>query len=649
MRIKKYLMIGLSCLLIFATFPLTTFAETESNENANEDTNESVNENNNEDSNKDNNEDSNEKNNENSNEDSDEDNNENADEDDEDTDNDSSELNDKPGKYKSKDEVVYGKLDANGKVNNMYVVNSFFIDNPGEIVDHGKYTNVRNLTDLTDVEIVGNDEVHFEADDEFYYQGELDFQTLPWNIDITYLLDDQEVNPDNLAGKSGELEIRIETTQNENIDPVFFEYYLLQISLTFDPLLFHDIQAPEGTEANEGKNKLVSFNGMPGTEDVMIVSTRVENLEMEPIEIAAVPANIAIEDPDTDDLTDEIKVLADAIHDINVGVGDLQGGVSSLRSGAAELTNGSESYKNGLNELNNSSGDLVSGSSEILAALNQITNELANAPEMPDLGEIEELPGGLREMAKQIREFAATFDQLKKDINEIPEPTLSEEQINEIYTVLEENEIEPHIAEAVGQLEGNYYAAQTIKELSKEFPEQLEGIIASLADNVDSLATGIEEALGNLDQLDQIDELQSGLSTLADEYQTFHNGLVTYTEGVNSITVSYGDLNSGTKGLLDGAIGLEGGVNELKDGTQELAEETDDLPDQIKTEIQKFMDEFDYSDYKPTSFVSSENENVSVVQFVLETESIETAEPEEEPEVEEEKQGLWNMFLDLFK
>src|SRR5690625_4324905 len=52
------------------------------------------------------------------------------------------------GKYSTKDEVIYGKLDMLGHVNNMYVVNTFHVTGPGKIVDYGDYTDIRNLTDL---------------------------------------------------------------------------------------------------------------------------------------------------------------------------------------------------------------------------------------------------------------------------------------------------------------------------------------------------------------------------------------------------------------------------------------------------------------------------------------------------------------------
>src|SRR5699024_10818490 len=78
------------------------------------------------------------------------------------------------GKYSTKDEVIYGNLDVSGNVKDMYVVNNFNVTEPGLLVDYGDYSHVRNLTDLSDIEQMNHDEVHFQADEtNFYYQGNL--------------------------------------------------------------------------------------------------------------------------------------------------------------------------------------------------------------------------------------------------------------------------------------------------------------------------------------------------------------------------------------------------------------------------------------------------------------------------------------------
>src|SRR5699024_10350256 len=137
------------------------------------------------------------------------------------------------------------------------------------------------------------------------------------DLSITYLLDGDEIDPDELAGADGDLEIQIETTANEDVDETFFEHYLLQISLTFDPEKFSNIIAPEGTKASSGQDQQVSFSALPGQEEVFIVSAKVTDMEMEPISINAVPANMSVDTPDLSDVTGEMETLADAIQEVS--------------------------------------------------------------------------------------------------------------------------------------------------------------------------------------------------------------------------------------------------------------------------------------------------------------------------------------------
>src|SRR5690625_1956088 len=267
------------------------------------------------------------------------------------------------GNYNKKDEVICGNLSMNGKVKDMYVVNTFHITKQGNVDDYGIYEHVRNLTNLLPIEQQDGNKIRFEADEsEFYYQGELQNEPLPWDIDIIYLLNGERVSPGNLAGESGELEIHLSTSSNKEVDATFFDYYLLQVSVTLDPEVFTNVQAPKGTEAKEGKNSLISFNVMPGEEEELVVSANVEDFEVEPIQISAIPANIAIDDPEFDNMKDDIQSLTDAIREIDKSIDEMKDGISELKDGAKELNEGSGEYLSGIQQLDQSSGSLIDGS-----------------------------------------------------------------------------------------------------------------------------------------------------------------------------------------------------------------------------------------------------------------------------------------------
>lgn len=568
------------------------------------------------------------------------------------------------GEYSAKDEVVYGNLNANGNTDHMYVVNTFHVTEPGELVDYGNYTNVKNLTNLSDIQQTEDNRVHFQADKgEFYYQGELENKSLPWDISITYYLDGQEVNPEELAGQSGSFEMHISTSANENVDAQFFENYLMQISLTLDPAKFNDILAPEGTKANSGKNEQISFTALPDQEEEFIVSANVSDFEMDPINISAVPANISIEKPDLGNMTGEMQSLSDAISQVNSGVAELNSGIAELNSGTSELSNGSSEYLSGIQELSQSSEQLVNGSSEINEALSQVSESIQGNENSLDLSELEALPEGFRTLATGLQEAATGLETLKENydqaygtldeaINGIPDYEITEEQIAALYETEADSEV-------IDQLVETYGAAVTVKETYLTVQEGFDAVTESLsevstpiqemASNLETMADEIESGMENLEQMDGLSELQEGLSTFSTEYQTFHDGLVSYTEGVTSLATSYQELDTGIQNLSEGTSSLESGASELENGTQELQESTSDLPGQMESEIDEALEEFENSDFEPDSFVSDQNENVEVVQFVLQTEPIEMEEPETPDQEEEEEKGFWEKLTDLFR
>lgn len=571
------------------------------------------------------------------------------------------------GKFSMKDEAIYGKLGANGVLKDMYVVNTFHDTKPGTIIDYGDYTNVRNLSNLSDIKQTDGNKVRFKAekgDDDFYYQGDIDSQPLPWDIDISYKLDGKEVAPDQLAGKNGSLELQIKTSGNDDADPAFFENYMMQISLTLDPVNFEKIQAPDANKAKSGKDTILTFTVMPEKEETFIVTADVTDFEMDPIDISATPASMPIDDPDLGDVKSDMKSLSDAIKEINGGVDDLSGGISDLNDGATELSNGSSSYLDGINQLDQSSGELVAGSSEINDVLQQVAGAVQGAPdEAPDFSDFAQLPEGIHALADGLDESADGLDELRDNydtayenlteaIDEIPDGDITQDQIEELLKSDVDQEV-------VNQLVDSYGAAQKVKGTYDSVKEAfvavtgtLDGVSDSLrvmADNANSTATEIENGLDDMNGLEELGELQAGLSELASEYQSFHEGLVGYTDGVSDLASNYQDIDKGIGGLADGTASLADGTDALRDGTEELEEETSDLPGEMQSEVDKMLEEFDASDFEPISFVSDENKNVDVVQFALQTEPIEVEEPEEKEETKDEDKGFWERFLDLFR
>ncbi|RDY70470.1 YhgE/Pip domain-containing protein, partial [Halobacillus trueperi] len=371
------------------------------------------------------------------------------------------------GSYSKKHEVVYTMLDATGDQEEMYVVNNFTIDEPGEIVDYGPYTSVQNLTDVTEIE-QQNEKIELTAkEEEYYYQGNLEDRPLPWNIDVSYQLDGEAMKPEELVGKDGKLKVSIDTTKNEKADESFFNNYLMQITMKLDSMIYENIQAPEGTVANAGKNRQVTFTVMPEKEGSFTLTADVTDLEMESIEFAAIPSSMSIDAPDIGGMKNDMGSLSSATAEINNGVGELKNGIAELNDGAARLYDGSEQYNNGIQGLSNGSSELVEGSASIKNALQQMNEAVASGSgevNVSDFAKMEEglgqLAGGLSEVEKGLTNLKEQYGQahqaLSQSIEAIPQYEITEQEIQALH----ESGANP---EVVNKLVETYEAAQTAK------------------------------------------------------------------------------------------------------------------------------------------------------------------------------------------
>ncbi|MFS0862288.1 YhgE/Pip domain-containing protein [Fredinandcohnia sp. 179-A 10B2 NHS] len=566
------------------------------------------------------------------------------------------------GKLSSKDEVVYATLHATGALEEIYVVNTLDVAKAGEIFDYGVYTSLKNLTDLSELTQESQNVRINAPEGKFYYQGNMNKDTeLPWEISISYLLDRQKIAPAELAGQNGHLEIIIKTSANNAVDKVFYENYLLQVSLQL-PNNYENIVASGGMVANAGKNKQITFTVMPGENEEFSVEADVENFEFQGVDIAAIPSTLPIDTSEMGNMTDAMATLSNAIRDVNNGVAELEDGVIQLNNGVSSLRDGSAQYRNGMNEIDGASTKIVTASNSIGDALKTISTSLTSNSEEMDLTKLAELPAGLTQLAKGLTDTANGLTKLQESYSQaysaldsaiagVPEQQVSDEEIAGLYASGANKGV-------LDRLLAFYGAAQKIKatySVTKEAFEAVEpsltktsGALKEMSGSLTFTANELSTSLEDMD-LSALGELQKGIATLSANYREFHTGLVSYTDGVSTLTDSYNDLHSGIVDLSDGTDELANGVGKLHDGTNELYEETKDLPEQMEDEINQTISEYDKSDFQPVSFVSPKNKDVYSVQFVIKTGAIKKEEQETKKAKTQEEKGFWDLLMDLFK
>ncbi len=310
----------------------------------------------------------------------------------------------------TKNENVYASLAADGTASDAYVVNHFSVERPGKIVDYGKYDDIKNLTTLGSL-TKENNSVDFQAEEgEFYYQGQMKNVELPWKFAINYKLDGKSVTADELAEKSGKLEITFKSTRNDKAEESFYDHYLMQVSLTLDSEKVRNIVADGATAADAGANRQLSFTVLPGSDAEFVIKADVNDFTMSGFSIAAVPysMDIDMDQFNMDDFTEQISELTDAVDKLNDGASSLSDGINKLCDGNGNLLNGSSQIQGGLNELSSSSAAIVDASVQIQGSLEAISGQLAaiDFSGIPGLAEqMGALKNGLSALASKYGEF----------------------------------------------------------------------------------------------------------------------------------------------------------------------------------------------------------------------------------------------------
>ena len=557
-----------------------------------------------------------------------------------------------PAATYEKSEVVYATLAANGKPEAVYVVNRFDVEAAGTVVDHGDYTAVQNLTNETELARAG-DATTFEAEEgTLYYQGDAADTTLPWNVSIAYELDGKKVEADQLAGASGDLSIHVTTARNDAVDPAFYDSFMLQITFTLPGSVATEVAGEGATIAQSGEDTTVAFTVLPGQDGDFTLTAKVKDFEMTGAQIAALPYSSVIEMPDTDEMVDGMSTLSDAVSALADGTSSLAAGVDELTSGAQSLSSGSAAFGQGLNQLNGSSSQLVSASSQIGSALSAIASGLQGA-DLSQLDQLGQLPGGLNALADGLESLRDGYDQahglLGASIAKIPAATLSEDQIASLAG-LAASSSNPEDAATATTLVNTYQAAQEVAYLYSQLAPVFDTSSAALAEEAQalrSMASSLDAAVGG-GQLDQLSQLADGIAQLSGQYGQFHEGLTQYASGLSALAGNYSQLSSGTSQLASGTGQLASGAGELSSGMGQLNASTITLPDTMKEQISELMADYDFPEFDPVSFMSSQNADVEAVQFVMTTAAIEQPEAPEEEEPEQE-QTIWDRFIALFQ
>ena len=295
-----------------------------------------------------------------------------------------------------KEETVYVLADASGGVEKI-IVSDWLKNKDGDstLQDASDLQNIENVKGYETFVSDGKNGLTWQADGaDIYYQGSTEKQ-LPVAVKLTYKLDGKEVKPEEIAGKSGRVTIRMDY-ENKETRTVEVNGRKEEIHIPFAMLsgmllpqdTFSNIEVTNGRLLSEGNNSIVVGIAFPGLKESLNWEELKKDLSKEEkkqeeelvipdyLEVSADAENfslgmtmtIAMSDMLSDfSLTDslDLEEMNDSMNDLQSASNELKDGTSDLKDGSAKLKEGTDSLADGVVSLKDGAGSLKEGTGEL--------------------------------------------------------------------------------------------------------------------------------------------------------------------------------------------------------------------------------------------------------------------------------------------
>ena len=568
-----------------------------------------------------------------------------------------------------KNETVYVKTDANGKIRKIVVSDQ--LQNTGDtdtVKDHSNLTDIENVKGDESFKQSGSNLVWDNAGEDIVYQGESN-AALPVGLSVTYELDGKKITPKKLEGKSGHLRVTYNYTNDLEQTGGRFTPFLMVTGVVLDQDHFKNVEVgSNGHFESGGQRMTVVGYSVPGLLDYLDIDEASADLsarlslsnsftfeadveEYKTPLSGTIATNSIFSKMDSGDSIDSLDSLKSSLNTLadsstqlvngsavlSSGVKELAGGASSLSSGVSKLTNGSRSLAEGTASLEKGAEQLNSGigqmNDEVGSSMPVLTNamsQLATGAENLSSGisqaaagaqavssgigtvhgSADQLAHGAASVESGVQAVAAGAQQLADGLDQLARSINTSDMSPE-----EQTRMQQLIGEAQQLAAGADAAAEGAEEVS-EGAQALSGATGSdgkLAKGAADIASALsaQGAIGS-----GASQLSGGLSQASGQVTSFSG---TLTSALGQLATGAGSLAKGSSAVNSGAGQLANGINTLNSkiptltsGVDKLSSGAEQLADGMarfdKEGIQKLVD---YMDGDVAGLLEKANEMLS--------------------------------------
>ena len=527
-----------------------------------------------------------------------------------------------------KKEVVYVDTDANGNpIKKSVNVTLKGITSSNYVLDESILQNIKNLQGDEEYYSYGNQIAWDNRQKDIEYKGETD-KNLPVGVKVTYYLDGNEIEPRNLAGKSGHVKIRFDyynnTSENVTINGQPYSIHIPFVMITTAFLyndVFSNIETTNGRIVEMSGEPIFVGIGIPNLEDDLELynyepaneidiprysefEADVENFKLD--FTATLASTNFLEDLDTQDLVDlentaddlneakdGIKKLKDGTNELNDGLHEYKNGMNKYFDGVYNLCIAMDQYVEGFKKLNSNSKQLETASKTISDSLKQLNTALAQIdveqlknildPQtaaflnqaiqkaMADIEQISSDNADVQEMIQEVEDFlseAKTYSDTVNAKKSEAESILASIDTTQLATTLN--------AEAISQAKAlvqNALASTSLSDDEKEaIVNSLDGIdisatLSSFSQSINDATTAIED-IPTL-TIPSIDTQLSSMKEAANDLQTQLAILSNAISGNAQFIAFLNQIGPMIENLQKSVATLSSGSNEFTKGIKE--------------------------------------------------------------------------------
>ena len=508
----------------------------------------------------------------------------------------------------TKEETVYSKLDTTGKsyqtVVSNHIKNTEYLD---EIRDLSDLLEIENLNENNTYTQDGNVIVWNAQGRDVYYNGKSE-KELPIEVKMTYTLDGKEILPEELSGKSGKLNIKIEYTNKEKhtvyVNGEYVEMYtpfVIFAGTYFKNDTVQNVKVTTGKAVDDGSKTIVIGMALPGLQQSLGLDSTdfsiPENIEIEmDIKDYEQSSIITFVTPKVIEKKD-FNIL-DELDTLYSSVDTLQSSMNQIEEGAKTLSEGTALYSQNYNTFNSAIGMLNDGTTTLQENYEVFNNGLQTANE--GAKQVNDGMQQLNTAAESIKDVVYTvIDWLQTAMNTLVTPLKSLEQtiIEDIDAVIAMvDNISTPSQENIDYINGlNYQAIQELYTENANLEALKEGadeetiafLDEQIATNNNVIAlleqNNAETVYQNVDP-EQVAQVRAKLveirgkvenseltvEELEAKVQNIINQVYAAFDGINALAQGTEQLANGTEQLAEASIQINDGIATLSSSTEQL-------------------------------------------------------------------------------